>query len=350
VNQDRLQEFLGRVVVDSGAAFAGLSTSIGARLGLYEAMATAGPLKSPELARRTNLAELYVKEWLALQVANQYVEYSPGDDTYELPEEHAAVLADRESATYAVGSFVMLQALYGTENALIEAFRTGGGIAWGAHQPELFEGVATFFRPGYAAFLVQEWLPSLDAVVPKLERGASVADVGCGYGHSTLMMARAFPESRFRGFDFHGPSVEQARKNAAEAGLSDRVTFEVASALDFPGDRYDLITYFDCLHDLGDPGAAFEHAERALAAGGSCMVVEPNASPSPEKNIHPVGRAYTATSVALCLPAALAQQGPHALGNHAGEEALREIAAAAGLAGWRLATETVTNRIYEVKR
>jgi SAM-dependent methyltransferase len=350
MDQEHLQEFLSRVVVDSAAAFAGLSTSIGARLGLYEAMAGAGPLSASELAGRTNLAEVYVKEWLALQVASEYVDYRPNDGSYELPDEHAAVLADRESPAYAVGSFVMLKSLYETEDDLVEAFRTGQGVGWGAHGSELFEGVATFFRPGYAASLVQEWLPTLDGVVDKLGRGASVADVGCGYGHSTLLMAQAYPNSRFHGFDFHAPSIDQARKNAAEAGLSERVTFQVASAQDFPGGSYDLVTYFDCLHDLGDPKAAFERAEQALATDGSCLVVEPNASPQPEKNINPIGRAYTATSVVLCLPTALAQNGPVALGNHAGQDALRALAADAGLHDWRLATETVTNRIYEVKR
>lgn len=350
MDQDRLQEFLGRVVVDSAAAFAGLSTSIGARLGLYDAMAGAGPLSSKELAERTDLAEVYVTEWLALQVAGQYVDYRPNDGTYELPDEHAAVLADQESPAYAVGSFLMLKSLYETEDALVEAFRTGRGVGWDAHGPELFRGVATFFRPGYAASLVQQWLPSLDGVVRKLEQGAKVADVGCGFGHSTLLMAQSYPEARFHGFDFHAPSIDRARKNAADAGLGDRVTFEVAAAQDFPGDGYDLITYFDCLHDLGDPQAAFQRAAQTLAPDGSCLVVEPSASPDPEKNINPVGRAYTATSVVLCLPTALAQNGPIALGNHAGEEALRTLAAAAGLGNWRLATETVTNRIYEVKR
>jgi SAM-dependent methyltransferase len=350
MDEQRLQEFLGQVVVDSAAAFAGLSTSIGARLGLYEAMAGAGPLSSAQLAERTNLAEVYVKEWLALQVASQYVDYRPSDGSYELPDEHAAVLADRGSPAYAVGSFLMLKSLYETEDELVEAFRTGRGVGWGAHGPGLFEGVATFFKPGYAASLVQEWLPALNGVVDKLERGASVADVGCGYGHSTLLMAQAYPNSRFHGFDFHAPSIDQARKNAADAGLSERVTFEVASAQDFPGGNYDLITYFDCLHDLGDPTAAFERAEQALATDGSCLVVEPNASSQPEKNVNPVGRAYTATSVVLCLPTALAQNGPVALGNHAGQDALRTLAADAGLHDWRLATETITNRIYQVKR
>lgn len=350
LEQEKVMEFLGRVVTDSGAAFAGLSTSLGGRLGLYTAMAGAGPLTSRQLADRTGLVERYVREWLAAQVAGEYVRYDPDSDTYLLPDEHAAVLADPTSPAYAIGSFTMLQALYRSEDALMAAFRTGAGVGWEQHAPELFEGVATFFRPGYAASLVAEWLPALDGVVAKLETGASVADVGCGYGYSTLLMARAFPNSRFHGYDFHGPSIEAARRMAAEQGLSDRVTFEVATAQAFPGGPYDLVTFFDCLHDLGDPGGALRHAEKVLAEDGTCMIVEPNTAANPLDNINPVGRAFTATSVTLCLPSAMAQEGPHALGNHAGEEAMRTIADEAGLRTWKLAMETVTNRIYDVKR
>jgi 2-polyprenyl-3-methyl-5-hydroxy-6-metoxy-1,4-benzoquinol methylase len=350
MDQNRMLEFLDRVAIDSAAALAGVSTSIGARLGLYRALRGAGRVTAAELARRTGLSPRYVTEWLDLQVASEYVVYDPDYHTYELPDEHAAVLADPTSPTYAVGSFLMLKSLYGTEDLLVDAFREGTGVGWGDHEAALFDGVATFFRPGYVASLVQDWLPALDGVVAKLEQGASVADVGCGHGHSTLVMARAFPKSRFYGFDFHEPSVELARKHAAEAGLTQQVTFEVASAEKIPGGKYDLITYFDCLHDLGDPGRALKRAEEVLAEGGSCLVVEPNASPQPHKNISSVGRAYSATSVALCLPAALAQNGPLALGNHAGEEVLRKLAADAGLRSWALTAETATNRIYQVRR
>lgn len=350
LDQDRLMEFLGRVVTDSGAAFAGLSTSLGVRLGLYQAMAGAGPLTSEQLAGRTGLVERYVREWLAAQVAGQYVSYDAETGRYLLPDEHAAVLADETSPAYAIGSFTMLQALYRTEDALLEAFRTGGGVGWEEHGPGLFEGVATFFRPGYAAALVPQWLAALDGVVDKLQRGAQVADVGCGYGHSTLLMAQAFPESRFHGYDFHGPSIEAARRMAVEQGVADRVSFAVATAQDYPGGDYDLVTFFDCLHDLGDPGAALCRTERALAADGTCMIVEPNTSANVLDNINPIGRAFTATSVTLCLPTAMAQKGPHALGNHAGEDAMRSIAEDAGLHRWKLAVETVTNRVYDVKR
>lgn len=342
--------FLGRVVTDNAAAFAGLSTSLGARLGLYAAMAGAGPLTAAELARRTGLIERYVAEWLAAQVAGEYVEYDAATGTYLLPDEHAAVLADPASPANVTGGFLMLQALYRTEDALAEAFRTGDGLGWEEHAPDLFAGVAAFFRPGYEAYLVSEWLPALDGVVPKLAAGASVADVGCGHGWSTLLMAEAFPQSRFRGFDFHEPSIEAARRNAAERGLAGRVSFEVASASDFPGDGYDLVTFFDCLHDLGDPGAALRRVEAALAADGTAMIVEPNTSANVLDSVNPIGRSFASTSVALCLPAALAQKGPYALGNHAGEQAMRDIAAGAGLRSWRVAVETVTNRVYDVKR
>ncbi|GAA2893136.1 class I SAM-dependent methyltransferase [Nonomuraea rubra] len=349
LDQDQVMAFLERVMIDSGAAFAGLCTSIGARLGLYEAMAGAGPLTSPGLAARTGLDERYVREWLAAQVAGQYVHYAPGTDTYLLPDEHAAVLADQDAPTYSAGAFTMLQSLYATEDALVDAYRTGEGVGWGEHGPALYEGVAAFFRPGYAAALVPEWLPALDGVVAGLERGMLVADVGCGFGHSTLLMARAFPNSRFHGFDFHAPSVERARRTAQEQGLADRVTFEVAAADDFPGGGYGLITFFDCLHDLGDPGAAFRRAAQALADGGACMVVEPNAAAAPQDNITTIGRSFTATSATLCLPGAVAQKGPHTLGNHAGEDTLRSIASEAGLRTWKLAAEDPAHRVYDIR-
>ncbi|WP_327701890.1 class I SAM-dependent methyltransferase [Streptomyces decoyicus] len=350
VDEERVQQFLEKVITDTGAAVSGLCTSLGDRLGLYTAMAGAGPLTSAQLAARTGLVERYVREWLAAQVAGEYISYAPGTDTYLLPDEHAAVLADPDLPTYAAGFSTLLQAIYATEDTLMEAFRTGEGVGWEGHGPALFAGSAKFFRPGYAASLVPEWLTALDGVVEKLERGARVADVGCGYGYSTTLMAQAFPRSHFDGFDFHGPSIEAARGLVAEQGLDDRVSFEVATAQDFPGEDFDLITFFDCLHDIGDPGGALHHAEHALADGGTCMVVEPNASANAQENANPIGRALTAASVAVCLPSALAQHGPQALGNHAGEEAMRQIADEAGLHHWRLAAESPVNRVYAVGR
>ncbi|MET9879013.1 class I SAM-dependent methyltransferase [Actinacidiphila glaucinigra] len=349
-DENHVIEFLERVVADNAAAFAGLSTSLGVRLGLYEAMSGAGALTSIEVAERAGLVERYTREWLAAQVASAYVLHDPATNTYLLPDDHAAVLADSSLPTYVGGGFTMLKSLYGAEDALASAYRSGGGVSWQDYGPELSEGVAAFFKPGYEAALVQEWLPAMDGVETKLRQGASVADVGCGFGHSTVLMAKAFPESRFHGFDTHSPSIEAARKLAEEAGLGDRVTFEIASAHDFPGGAYDLVTFFDCLHDLGDPGAALRRTERALADDGSCLVVEPNVSAEPGENIHPIGRSFASTSAVLCLPAAMAQGGPHALGNHPGQDALKEIAAEVGLSRWTLAVETLTNRIYDVKR
>jgi 2-polyprenyl-3-methyl-5-hydroxy-6-metoxy-1,4-benzoquinol methylase len=343
-------EFAERVIADCAAAVAGVSTALGDRLGLYSAMAGAGPLTSVQLAERTDLNERYVREWLAGQVSGEYMQYDEQADTYLLPDEHAAVLADPDSPTYAVGTFRSLGAFYGKEDALAEAFRTGEGVGWQDYGSGLFEGTARLFRPGYAASLVAEWLPALDGVVEKLERGAVVADIGCGFGHSTLLMAEAYPKSRFHGYDFHGPSIEAARRLATEQGLNDRVSFDVATAQDFPGEKYDLITFFDCLHDLGDPRGALRRAEQTLADDGTCMVVEPNASGKVTENISPMGRAFTASSVIVCLPAALAQEGSYALGNHPGEEAVRAIAEEAGLRSWKLAAEGLANRVYAIKR
>ncbi|MFF5076604.1 class I SAM-dependent methyltransferase [Actinoplanes sp. NPDC000266] len=350
LDQDRVNEFLGRVVTDNAAAFAGLSVSLGARLGLYEAMAGSGPVTPAQLAEKAGIVERYAAEWLYGQVAGAYVLYDAAAGTYELPDEHAAVLADPASPVNVTGGFTMLQSLYKTEDAMVEAFRTGDGPGWREHSADLFSGVADFFRPGYDAFLVQEWLPALDGVTGKLAGGALVADVGCGFGYSTLLMAEAYPRSRFRGFDFHEPSIEAARRMAAERGLSGRVSFEVATAAEFPGTGYDLVTFFDCLHDLGDPAAALRHTERALAADGSLLIVEPNTSSNPADSVNPVGRSFGSTSVVLCLPAALAQKGPYALGNHAGEETMRAIAAESGLRTWRTVVETVTNRVHDVRR
>jgi 2-polyprenyl-3-methyl-5-hydroxy-6-metoxy-1,4-benzoquinol methylase len=347
---DLVAEFAERVIGDGAAAIAGISTALGDRLGLYSAMAGVGPLTSVQLAERTGLNERYVREWLAGQVSGEYVRYDEEADTYVFPDEHAAVLADPDLPTYAGGMFRQLGAYYGKEDALAEAFRTGGGVGWQDYGSGLFEGTANVFRPAYAAALVSEWLPALDGVVEKLVRGASVADVGCGFGHSTLLMAQAYPKSRFHGYDFHGPSIEAARGLAAEQGLSDRVSFDVATAQDFPGEKYDLVTFFDCLHDLGDPGGALRRAEQTLADDGTCMVVEPNASGKVSENVGPMARAFTASSVIVCLPAALAQKGPHALGNHPGEEAVRAIAEEAGLRSWKLVTEGMTNRVYALKR
>ena len=350
MDEDKVMEFLGRVVTDAGAAVAGLCTSLGDRLGLYAAMAGSGPLTSAQLAEKTGLTERYVREWLAAQVAGEYVVYDGDRDAYLLPDEHAAVLADPSAPTYAAGFLTMMQALYGSEDALMAAFRTGEGVGWEEHSAALFAGTAKFFRPGYTGALVSEWLPAMNGTTAKLERGGEVADIGCGFGYSTMLMAQAYPKSHFHGFDFHQPSIDAARQIAQEQGLADRVTFEVATAQDFPGDGYDLVTFFDCLHDMGDPGQALAHAQQALAEDGSCMIVEPNVSADVTENINPIGRAVVSASVAVCLPSALAQHGPQTLGNHAGEAAMRDLADGAGLHHWKLAAESPVNRVYAASR
>jgi ubiquinone/menaquinone biosynthesis C-methylase UbiE len=352
LDQDLVDEFRKRAMTDSGAAMLSLTVAIGIRAGLYRAMAGAGWLTPAKLAERAGLVERYVSEWLAAQTAWEYVRYSTEDGTYLLPDEHAAVLADPESPAYAVGAFELLNPLYAAEDKLLSAYKTGEGVGWGEFGPRLASATADFFYPGYASMLVQSWLPAMDGVAAKLENGAVVADVGCGHGHTTLLMARAYPNSTFRGFDFHEPSIEAARGLAAEQGLSGRVSFDVAKAHDFPasGDGYDLITFFDCLHDLGDPGLALSRVSAVLADDGSCLIVEPNASPDPAGNTDLAGRRFAASSVSVCLPGAMAQHGQYALGNHAGEEAVRRIAEQAGLTDWRLVTETIVNRIYQAKR
>lgn len=348
-DKGRMTQFVERVAGDAGAAVSGVSTALGGRLGLYKAMALAGPITARQLAEQTGLSTRYVDEWLALQVANEYVVHE--DDTYLLPVEHAMVLANATSPVYLMGLFGMLPGLYGSGNALEKAYRTGRGVGWDQHSPEFFAAVAESFRPGYAAALVSQWLPSITGIVAKLERGVSVADVGCGYGHSTVLMAKAFPQSRFVGYDPHLPSIVAAQLLAEHEGVADRVTFELASASDFPAKAFGLITYFDCLHDLGDPLAALIHAESALAEDGVCLIVEPNAPASPSKAMSPIARIFYALSPILCLPAALAGGGdPPALGNHAGAAALREIAAQAGLLDWRLAAEGPVSRVYELRR
>jgi SAM-dependent methyltransferase len=348
----RVAAFHARVVADAAAALSGVAVAIGERLGLYAAMAGAGPLTSGQLAGRTALVERYVREWLACQVAGGYVEHDPTSMTYTLAPEQAAVLADPMAPTYAAGSFLRLQAAYRGEDRLVEAFRTGAGVGWGEHHDALFYGTAKHFRPGYRANIVagQGWLPALEGVVDTLTAGGTVADMGCGYGYSTIAMAEAFPASRFVGFDNHEPSIAAARALAADAGVSDRVRFEVASAGEFPGAGYDLITSYDCLHDLGDPAAAARHARRAIADTGSWMIVEPNVSERLNDNLRdPVRRGFCAGSLTFCLPAALAQAGPHALGNHAGEDTLRALVTGAGWSRWRHVRDTPVHRVYQAR-
>jgi 2-polyprenyl-3-methyl-5-hydroxy-6-metoxy-1,4-benzoquinol methylase len=350
VDEGEVTAFLMKVVTDAGAVACATTVSLGDRLGIYTALDKAGPVTSTQLAERTGLSERHLREWLAAQVTSGYVEYDPADRTYSLPPAHAAVLADPDSAAYFAGFFTVAQGIAATEDALADAYRNGGGVGWDAHPEAMYAGVARFRRTTYLHGLVQDWLPSLDGVVDKLRTGARVADIGCGFGYSTIIMARAYPNSAFVGFDYHEGSIAAARKLAAQAGVVDRVSFTVSTATDFPGTGYDLITSYDCVHDMGNPGAVGRQVRQALAPDGTWLIVEPNLPGElTELAAHPFGRLFAGTSATVCLPSALAQRGEYALGNHAGEDVLRSIVTRAGFTHWRRATETPVNAIYEAR-
>lgn len=349
LDEAKLEAFVGQTVVDMGAAISGLLLHLGDRLGLYKAMADAGPITSAELAQRTRTSERYVREWLANQTAGGYIVYDPAKGTYHLPAEHAMVLANEDSPVFLAGAFETIASCYADHDLFVDAFSTGAGIGWHAHDERLFSGVLRLFRPGYAAHLVGEWLPALDGVVDKLRAGASVADVGCGYGASTIIMAQAFEQSTFAGFDSHHPSIQSARAAAAEAGVHPRATFDVAAAKDLPGDGYDLVCLFDALHDMGDPAGAARHIRRALAPDGTLLLVEPNAGDALEQNLNPVGRTYYGLSTVICTPGSLAQEVGLGLGAQAGERQLAALLRDAGFSRVRRATETPFNIILEAR-
>jgi 2-polyprenyl-3-methyl-5-hydroxy-6-metoxy-1,4-benzoquinol methylase len=349
VDQDKLMAFLGQVIGELGATVnAGLIVA-GDRLGLYRAMANAGPITSAELAAKTGTAERYVREWLNAQAAGGFVTYDPQTARYLLPPEQAMALADENSPAFVCGAFELATATIKAEPQIEKVFRSGAGFGWHEHDPGVFTGCERFFRPGYNANLVSSWLPALDGVEEKLRVGANVADVGCGLGSSSRLMAEAYPRSRITGFDYHRESIELARQKAKAAGLSDRLRFEAASAQAFPGNGYDLITMFDCLHDMGDPVGAARHVRQALAPDGTWLIVEPIAGDSVQQNLNPVGRAYYAFSTFLCTPNSLSQDVGLALGAQAGEKRIRDVVTAAGFTRFRRVSETPFNAIYEVR-
>jgi SAM-dependent methyltransferase len=349
IDENKLNEFVGRAVGDIGAAISAALVLIGDELGLYKAMAASGPITPGELAKRTETTERYVREWLNNQAAGGYVSYQPATGRYTLPPEQAAALADEASPAFLPGAFQVVAAAMRAEPRIAQAFRSGGGLDWGEQDPILFVGTERFFRSGYLGNLVSAWIPALDGVEAKLKRGARVADVGCGHGASTILLARTYPNSQFVGFDTHAPSIETARRRARDAGVADRVRFEVAGAQDFSGTGYDLVACFDCLHDMADPVGAARHIRQALAKDGTWLLVEPYATDAVEANHNPVGRVYYGASTVFCVPCSLAGQGP-ALGAQAGEARLRNVVVdEGGFTRFRRATETPFNLVLEAR-
>jgi SAM-dependent methyltransferase len=349
IDEERLNAFMGQVVEEMGATVNAALVVIGDRLGLYRAMADAGLVTASDLAGRTGTAERYVREWLNAQAAGGFVDYDAESRRYSLPPEHALALAVEDSPAFVCGAFEVALAAIRSEPEIRAAFRSGAGFGWHQHDPGVHEGTERFFRPGYSTSLIPSWLPSLEGVEEKLRTGALVADVGCGFGTSTLLMAKAYPRSTFVGFDYHQDSIAVASKKAGTAGLQDRVRFEVAPAKTFPGTGYDLVAMFDCLHDMGDPVGAARHVRQALAADGTWLVVEPFAGDRVEQNLNPVGRAYYAFSTLICTPNSLSQEVGLALGAQAGEARIREVATTAGFTRFRRTVETAFNLVYEIR-
>src|SRR6478736_7506819 len=351
MDETKMAEFVGRAVDDVGAVLGGAMVVIGDKLGLYRAMAGRGSLTPTELAARTGTSERYVREWLSAQAARGYVSYDgrgDGDGLFSLPDEHAVPLTDETSPACVIGAFeIALGSVYATDT-IAERFRTGGGYPWGEHDEHVLGGCERFFRPGYLNNLTSAWIPALDGVEAKLRGGAQVADVGCGHGASTLLLAEAYPASTVVGFDAHRGSIDAARKRAADAGLADRVRFEVASATTFDG-RFDLVCFFDCLHDMGDPEGACAHVRDHLAPGGTLMLIEPFADDNLADNLNPVGAAYYAFSTLLCTPSSLSQDVGAALGAQAGEARLREVVVGAGFSTFRRVAETPFNLVLEAR-
>jgi ubiquinone/menaquinone biosynthesis C-methylase UbiE len=348
IDEDKLNELLHRFVGDLGATVAAGNVVIGHRLGLYRLLAE-GPASADELAQRAGCNPRYVAEWLRGQAAGGYVEYDAAKDVYSMTEEQAFALAEPDAGVYIPGAFVLALGTLKSNERISDAFRTGDGVGWHEHDEDVFIGCEQFFRPGYVANLVSSWIPSLDGVEAKLRAGAKVADIGCGLGASTILLAREFTNSTFLGSDYHDRSVELARKRAADAGVADRVSFEVASAASFSGQGYDLIATFDCLHDMGDPVGAAKHVRTALHPDGTWLIVEPAAGDTVADNLNPVGRVYYNFSSQLCVPNALSQTGGYSLGAQAGEAAIRRVVTDAGFTRFRRATQTPFNLVFEAR-
>jgi SAM-dependent methyltransferase len=349
IDQAKLEKFMGQAVGEIGGAMNAALVIVGDKLGLYKAMAGAGPMTAGELAAKTGTIERYVREWLSAQAAGGFVTYDAATERFTLPDEQALALAVEDSPAYLPGAYQLIASVIKDEPKITEAFRTGSGVGWHEHCADLYQGTERFFRPNYAANLVNSWIPALDGVEAKLKSGARVADVGCGHGASTVLMAKAYPNSQFVGFDYHAPSIESAWKLAEKAGLHDRIGFQVAWAKEFPGKGYDLVAFFDCLHDMGDPVGAAAHVRQALAPGGVWMIVEPFAHDRLEQNLNPVGRVFYSASTMVCTPASRSQEVGLALGAQAGESRLRDVVTKGGFSSFRRATETPFNLVLEAK-
>jgi SAM-dependent methyltransferase len=348
LNMDKLNAFIGQFIGDLGAAVHAGMVVIGEKLGLYKALAT-GPMTSAELAAMTQTDERYVREWLASQAAGGYITYDEKTGKFSLSDEQAFTLAKQDSPAYLPGAFELALGSLAAVPRIAESFRTGAGMGWHEHEDGVFHGCEKFFRPGYAANLASTWIPALDGVKEKLEAGARVADVGCGKGASTLLMAKAFPKSRFYGFDYHDKSIEAARESAKREGIADRVTFDAAKAKEYPGKDYDFVAVFDCLHDMGDPVGAAAHVRQSLGENGTWMIVEPFANDELKDNLNPVGRVYYSFSTLLCTPCSRSQEVGLCLGAQAGEARVRQVVSTAGFTRFRRATETPFNIVYEAR-
>jgi 2-polyprenyl-3-methyl-5-hydroxy-6-metoxy-1,4-benzoquinol methylase len=349
VDPNKLQEFMGKFVTDLGAAMSASLVLLGDELGLYRAMADSTPISSAELAERTATNERCVREWLAAQAASGYVTYDASSQRYYLTPEQSFALAQEDSPAYIPGAFQVVSSVVKDAHKVAEAFRTGSGVGWHEHHPSLFEGTERFFRPNYAGNLVTNWIPSLHGVADKLRNGAVVADVGCGFGASTILLAQAFPQSKFFAYDYHQMSIEKAKDRARRAGVLDRIQFRQATAKDYPNEQYDLIAFFDCLHDMGDPIGAAKHARETIKADGTWMIVEPFANDELKDNLNPVGRVFYSASTMICTPASMAQEVGAALGAQAGEARMREVVTKGGFSKFRRASETPFNLIYEAR-
>jgi SAM-dependent methyltransferase len=348
LDMNKLNAFIGQFVTDLGASVHAGMVVIGEKLGLYKALA-AGPMTSAQLASKTNTDERYVREWLASQAAGGYIAYDEKEKKFSLTQEQAFTLADEHSPAYLPGAFELALGSLAAVPRIAESFRTGAGMGWHEHVDDVFHGCEKFFRPGYSAHLVSSWIPALHGVKEKLEAGARVADVGCGKGASTLLLAQAFPKSHFFGFDYHPTSIDAARDSAKREGLTARLSFDVASSKQFPGKNYDLVAVFDCLHDMGDPIGAAAHVRESLAEDGTWMIVEPFAHDELKDNLNPVGRVYYSFSTLLCTPCSRSQEVGLCLGAQAGEARIREVVAKAGFRRFRRAAETPFNIVYEAR-